>query len=268
MACAKLRLLAPVLVGLALCFPATTHAELHSGRSPGLMFNGSKKSSWWLDQSATLSRIQEVTDPATGVGKVLRFRTYNSDVFPLTPTMNPRSQLITPLHLSPGGRFWESYEVYVPKGFPVAQTYHAWISLGSPAFGEPYAGSPTAEVEIIDGHFRFQRNGFASHPWQIAWQTPLVLGRWVRFTWHVGFSSAGFTQLYYNNAPVELANGSSRSTTLSMPVIDASDSTGPWISQLCLYYQHNAFPDLTVYFKDFRLAKTEAAAVQAPAYAT
>jgi hypothetical protein len=259
----KLRILAPVLVGLALVFPAAASAQLSSRQSSDLLFDGSKKSSW-LDQSAVVSRIGVVTDPATGVGKVLRFEAYNSDVFPITPTQNPRAQLVTPLPVRPGGQFWESYEVYVPKNFPVGQTYHGWIALGSPAYGAPWAGSPSVNVAITDGHFRFQRNAYADHPYQIAWQMPLVLGRWVRFTWHVLLSRQGFTQLYVNNAPVELADGSSRSTTLSMPVIDQTDGTGPWFSQLSVYFEHDVFPKLTLYFKDFRIGTTEAAAVPAP----
>jgi hypothetical protein len=256
----RFRILAPLLAGLVLWLPATATAQPYSGQVAGLLFNGSKKSSWF-DQSAVVSRIRAVTDPATGVGKVLRFEAYNSDVFPLTPTQNPRAQLVTPLRVKPGSRFWESYEVYVPKNFPVALTKNAWIALGSPAYGAPFAGPPPVGLSITDGKFRFQRNGFASHPYQIAWQMPLALGRWVRFTWHILLSRNGFTQLYVNGVPVELANGNSRSTTLSMPVIDQTDGTGPWYSQLSVYFQHNVFPKLTLYFKDFRIGTTEAAAV-------
>lgn len=251
------------MAGLAFLFTATTSSYVSARQLSNVLFVGSNKSSW-LDQSAVVSRIRAVPDPATGVGKVLRVQAYNGDVFPLTPTQNPRAQLVTPLRVRPGGQFWESYEVYVPRNFPVARTYHGWIALGSPAYGAPWAGSPSINMAIASGHFRFQRNAYGSHPWQIVWQMPLVLGQWVRFTWHVLLSRQGFTQLYVNNAPVELADGSYRSTTLSMPVIDQTDGTGPWFSQLSVYFQHNAFPQLTLYFKDFRIGRTEAAAVPLP----
>ena len=258
----RLCILAPALTALVLGSTGAAGAGPVTAQRSGLLFNGSNKGAW-ADQSAVVSRIQEVRDPATGVGKVLRFVAYNSDVFPITPTQNPRAQLVTPLRVRPGGQFWESYEVYVPRSFPVARTYHAWVALGSPAYGAPWAGSPSIELGINAGHFRFQRNGFADHPWQIAWQMPLVLGRWVRFTWHVLLSRQGFAQLYVDNSPVALASGGSRSTTLAMPVIDQSNGIGPWFSQLSVYFQHNAFSKLTLYFKDFRIGTSEAATVPA-----
>lgn len=263
MAFRKHRVFALGMAALAFVLTATTGTRVWARPVSNVLFNGSSKSSW-LDQSAVVSRIQAVPDPASGTGRVLRVQAYNTDVFPLTPTQNPRAQLVTPLPVRPGGQFWESYEVYVPRNFPVAQTYHGWIALGSPAYGAPWAGSPSVNMSIVSGHFRFQRNAYGSHPWQIAWQMPLVLGRWVRFTWHVLLSRQGFTQLYVNNAPVELADAGSRSTTLAMPVIDQTDGTGPWFSQLSVYFQHNAFHELTLYFKDFRIGTTEAAAVSAP----
>jgi Polysaccharide lyase len=255
----KFRLGAALLALAALCAPATAAVRHARGSSTGLLFNGTNKSAWPVDQSATTARIRKVSNPI-GSGTALRFQTYNGDVFPLTPTTNPRAQLLAPLSNSPGVQFWESYEVYVPTNFPLAATHHGWISLGSPAFGPPWAGTPSVELAIVDGDFRFQRNGYAADPWQIAWQTPVVEGRWVRFTWHVLLSRAGYVQLYMNNAPLELADGSATSTTLYMPVIDQSNYEGPWISQLAVYYKHNMAPKVTLYFRDFQIAKTEALA--------
>jgi hypothetical protein len=249
---------AALLALIALGAPAAAAAR--DAPRTGLLFNGTNKGAWLLDQSATSTRIRKVRNPA-GTGMALRFQTYNGDVFPLTPTTNPRAQLVTPLPLRPGREFWESYEVYVPTNFPLAASHHGWIALGSPAFGAPFAGSPSVGLEIIDGNFRFQRDGFATDPWQIAWQTPLVLGHWIRFTWHVLLSESGYVQLFMNNQQLELADGAAKSTTLYMPVIDQTNSLGPWFSQLSVYYKRNTFPHITLYFRDFRIATTEALAV-------
>jgi hypothetical protein len=166
-----------------------------------------------------------------------------------------------PLHVNVGTQFWESYEVLIPRNSPLATSHHGWLGLGSPAYGAPYAGSPSLGLEIVGGHFRFQRNGFASHPWQIAWERPVTLGRWIRFTWHVLLSQNGYVQLFMNNQPLQLADGATTSTTLYMPVIDQSDFRGPWFSQLSVYYQHNTYPQVTLYFRNFRIATTEALAV-------
>lgn len=249
-----------VLLGvLALVVTAVAAARDTHARS-GLLFNGANKTAW-TDQSATNTRVRRVWDPSTGTGAALRFQAFNGDVFPLTPTTNPRAQLVTPLPVRPGGQFWESYEVYVPTNFPVAATRKSWIALGSPAFGPPWTGTPSVALSIDDGNFRFQRDGYAPDPWQIAWQTPLVLGEWVRFTWHVLLSQSGYVQLWMNNQPVELADGATLSTTLNMPVIDQGDARGPWFSQLSVYFKHNSFRQVTIYFRDFRIATTEALAV-------
>lgn len=234
------------------------HRDRH-GRT-GLLFNGANKTGW-QDQSATSTRVHRVWNPDNGPGTALKFTAYNADVFPLTPTVNPRAQLVTPLPVRPGGSFWESYEVFLPNNFPLAQTRNSWIALGSPAFGPPWTGTPSVALSIVNGDFRFQRDGYASQPWQIAWQTPVVLGQWIRFTWHVRLSQNGSVQLWMNNQPVELANGSTTSTTLNMPVLDAGNAKGPWFSQLSVYFKHNSFHQVTVYFRSFRIATTEALAV-------
>ena len=67
--------------------------------------------------------------------------------------------------------------------------------------------------------------------------------------------------LLEDEAQVELADGATSSTTLSMPVLDPGNYRGPWFSQLSVYYKHNSFPQVSVYFRDFRIATTEALAV-------
>ncbi len=253
--------MAALLLPLFALGSAATAATRHVHASTsGLLFSGTNKSAW-SDQSATSTRIRNVSNPGNGGGTALRFQTFNQDGFPLTATTNPRAQLVAGLRVKPGSQFWESYEVYVPSNFPVAASQHGWIALGSPAYGAPFAGSPSVGLEITDGDFRFQRNGYASDPWQIAWQTPLVLGQWIRFTWHALLSENGYVQLYMNGKPLELADGATTSTTLYMPVLDQSDFRGPWFSQLSVYYKHNMVPQVTLYFRDFRIAKTEAVAV-------
>ncbi len=64
-----------------------------------------------------------------------------------------------------------------------------------------------------------------------------------------------------NNQPVELADGTTSSTTLDIPVLDPTNDQGPWISQLSDYFEHNTFRQVTIFFRDFRIATTEALAV-------
>jgi hypothetical protein len=45
-----------------------------------------------------------------------------------------------------------------------------------------------------------------------------------------------------------------------MATKDASNYEGPWSAQLAVYYELDKFSDLTVYFKNFKIATTQAAA--------
>jgi hypothetical protein len=238
----------------------TQHTDTGSDPpSARLLFDGKSERGWYV-QSAGPTRIRVVRDPAGGHDSVLRFEAHNGDVFPRTPTANPRAQLIVPLPVRRGGQFWESYELYVPSSFPVGATYSGWLGLGSPAYGPPFSGPPSVGLSIGNGDFRFQRDGFAADPWQIAWHEPVVLRRWIRFTWHVKLSRRGFVQLYVNGRPVELTSSQGESTTLHMAVLDPGNAKGPWISQISAYYKLNEFPQVTLYFRDFRIATTKAIA--------
>jgi Polysaccharide lyase len=227
-----------------------------------VLFNGSQKSAW-QDQSASPTRVQQVPDPAGGPAIVMRFTSYNSDVWPLTPTGNPRAQLITPNNiLHENQPFWESYEVYLPPTFPTAQTYgtSTFVALGSPFFGAPWNGSPSTGLVIRNGAFQWNTDRNAFEPNDVLWTTPVVTGEWLRFTWHILPSSQGYAGLYFNDEPVMVTVNRSQLDGLNLNVIDPSDYEGPWTSQLSVYYGLNQFSQLTIYYKNFKIATTQAAA--------
>lgn len=224
-----------------------------------VLFDGTQISSWPENQSASPSRTQMVPDPDGQGGQAQQFTTLNSDVAPLTPTVNPRSQLVTPYVFKPGNTYWESFEIYVPQSF-VFKT-NGWTSLESAVYGGPYNGTSPATISTENGDFRFQRNGYAPNKWQIAWQTPITKGQWYRFTWHFDFASNGWVSLYVNDVEQPL-NNPTTGTTLQLPVnfLDASENKGPWMSQEQLYYQLGLYPSTSLYFKNYKLATTQAAA--------
>ena len=86
--------------------------------------------------------------------------------------------------------------MYLPPSFPLVS--HGWLSLQTVAYGAPWAGTPPAGISIIDGYFRYQRNLYATKPWQIAWTAPAVRRQWYRFTWHFLFAKNGWIELYVN----------------------------------------------------------------------
>jgi hypothetical protein len=211
-----------------------------------------------MNQSATASRVQDVPDPTGVPGTAQQFTTYNTDVAPLTPTVNPRSQLDSPTLFKSGQQYWESFEVYVPQSFTFATK--GWVSLESAVYGAPFAGTPPATISIENGDFRFQRNGQGSNPFQVAWSTPVVKGQWYRFTWHFDLAANGWVELYVNDVQQELTSGSSQVLQLPLAMIDASDSQGPWYSQEQLYYQLGTYQQATVDFKNYAVGTTQAAA--------
>ena len=54
--------------------------------------------------------ITEVPDPLDGDATVLQMTVNNSDVYPVTPTEDPRAQLLSPDILEPGDEFWWNSE--------------------------------------------------------------------------------------------------------------------------------------------------------------
>jgi hypothetical protein len=221
-----------------------------------VLFNGTTLAGW-INQSASPKRVQEVPDPSGARGAVLQLTAENRDIAPLTPTDNPRAQLITPDNIVKSGvPFWESYEVYVPTSFPIAETDGGWLALGSPFYGRPYNGTPSIEMIITNGHYYW--SGPAGS--RMLWSSRVVLGKWTRFTWYVVPATRGFAELYVNGRPIRVTYDGRRGDGVRIPVIDATNYEGPWFSQLSVYYEHNAYPSLTIDFKNFRIGTTEAAA--------
>jgi hypothetical protein len=237
--------------------PRPTAASAQSG---SVLFDGSTTAGWY-NQSASANRVALVPDPAGTADQVLQFTAYNSDIAPLTPNSNPRAQLITPANLlTPGVAFWESYQLYLPTSFPTAQTWGGWVAFGSPFYGAPWTGTPSVSLQIMNGQFLWEANGNAAFPWAPLWRSPVVTGRWIRFTWYVVPATSGFAELYVNDRPVWVRTAGPLQRGADLAVIDQSNAQGPWYSQLSVYYQHNEFPQLTAYFKDFKIATTQQAA--------
>jgi hypothetical protein len=248
----------PSAVSASAPFSGALTPHTTSTTSSTLLFDGGLQTSWLLNQSATPTRVATVADPTNPAATALQFTTLNSDIAPLTPTDNPRSQLVSPYVLRANQAYWESFEVYVPAGFPLVST--GWTSLNAAAYGAPWAGTPPAELSIENGDFRFQRNAYGAHPWQVAWSSPVVEGTWVRFTWHFLLSANGWIELYVNGKQVTLLNGTAKVSRLPIAMLDPTDSKGPWWSDLQLYYEHGIYPSASLLFQGFRIATTQAVA--------
>jgi hypothetical protein len=236
-----------------------TAAVPRTGRGR-VLFNGTTLAGW-INQSASPTRVQEVPDPSGARGAVLQLTAKNGDIAPLTPTDNPRAQLITPNNIVKAGvPFWESYEVYVPMSFSITESDGGWLALGSPFYGPPYNGTPSIELIIANGHYYWSTDPSGPAGSRLLWSSRVAFGKWTRFTWHVVPATRGFAELYVNDRPIRVTYDGRTGDGVRIPVIDATNYKGPWFSQLSVYYEHNAYPSLTVDFKNFRIGTTEAAA--------
>lgn len=234
-----------------------------------VLFDGTRYASWPLDESAVRgggagSRVQEVADPGGGSDTVLRFTTLNTDTnSPLggtlaTPNSDPRSQLSSPTVYVAGQEYWTSYQLWIPNGSPLANAT-AWTQQGEVLFGAPFNGGPPFAIGVsyIANYGTLTNGAYLS--WRdddlnaYLWTTPVanVLGRWMRITWNFVVATSGKVTLYVNNTQV---------ANISSGALDSADNVGPWFANLNLYYQHNEFTTATVYYKNFKIATTQAAA--------
>ena len=70
-----------------------------------LLFKATHLNEFWLNQSAP-GTVTEVPDPAGSGESVFQMTVNNKDVYPITPTENPRAELLSPETIKPGEEFW------------------------------------------------------------------------------------------------------------------------------------------------------------------
>jgi hypothetical protein len=250
------------LVGFVACVAtiATWASSVRASERSPLLFDGTTKRAWALNQSAAPDRITQLDGFAGLPGPVLRFTALDGDVAPLTPTDNPRAQLVSPLIIRPGETVWESWLMYFPADLPYVPPAD-WLALWTPAYGAPFDGSPPTGFQIAGSRLELGRNGYAALPWVPAWTMPVPIARWTRFTVHFDFARAGWISLYVDGREQMLSGNHGRPVRrLDMALIDATNHTGPNASRILVYYAHGAFPSVTVYYADFRVATTRGAA--------
>jgi hypothetical protein len=64
-------------------------------------------------------------------------------------------------------------------------------------------------------------------------------------------------ELYINDQPVSVTYGGVTTQGFHLPVIDASDDQGPWMSQLSVYYSEGLANVITLFYRHFTIATTQ-----------
>jgi hypothetical protein len=252
----------PLLVLGALCLAAVVWASPVRGRAAAApLFTGARIGDFSGMYSAR-GAISEVPDPVGGGEEVLRFTVSNRDVYPITPTENPRAELVSPNIVRPGMEVWLSTRFLVPNDYPRISP-GGWVSLVS-FYGPPYDSSSPWQLELAGNSLQWQRN--QTYGFDVPFETPLVKGRWITVLVHERFARRGFVEMWIDGQPIEFFGGDggynprhrAPARRLKMATRDRSNDRGANSARLMQYRKAGMFGEGTIYFGALRVGRTRA----------
>jgi outer membrane biosynthesis protein TonB len=226
--------------------------------SPSLLFNGTKVSNFWINHSAP-GAITETTDPAGSGQTAIKMTVSDSDVYPVTPTENPRAELLSPGLIKPGMEFWLSTKFFVPTNYPSIPS-NGWVSLVS-IYGAPFNGPSPWRLELAGNNLQWQRN--ETYGWDVPFEMPLTRGKWVEVVTHERFGSDGFVEMWINGKPISFFSGSTynphhvaATEHLQMQTMDSSNNGDVNSAKIMQYRKVGMFSSGTIYFGPLRIGST------------
>lgn len=227
------------------------------------LFVGSAIDDYVIEAAPT--GVKEVLDPLGSGETVFELTVANEDVFPVTPTENPRAQMIGPDFLRRGDLFrfggWFMLPLDFPENTPTViiegEELNGFLGLVS-YYGEPFRGSGPWEIAAQGfpvANFNWQRN--ETYGFDIPWESPLVRGKWMRYDTQGLFDVDGWIQMWFDGvrqtffAPGFSYNPNDEPTTqtLHMQTIDSSNNRLPNHAKISNYRRRDMFDSVTVYFK-------------------
>ncbi len=115
--------------------------------APGQSWTGSTLAGW-EDQSAPGRVVKTTFDDRECFSLVCE----GTDVAPVTPTTNPRAQLVSPALIALEGDYTVTVDLYVPSGsLPESIASGGWVEFLQFAYGPPWDGSPPLRWMTQDG---------------------------------------------------------------------------------------------------------------------
>lgn len=225
-----------------------------------LLFNGSHISDFPLMQAAP-GAITEVADPAGSSETVLKMKVSDQDVYPVTPTQNPRAQLLSPSLFQPGTEYWWHSKFFLPADFP--SSVPGWLTLLEGPYGPPYAGPPPWHIEVSGSTLQWQRN--STYNWDVPWHMPLVRNQWVDVLVHGRFGTDGWIEMWINGQRVTFfepgaynPNNVASTQRLNMKTMDSSNDGGSNFAVIQSYRKAGMFESVTVYHRPMKIGTTRA----------
>ncbi len=227
--------------------PATTAPAPPPAPAPSdLLFNGARVGDFPLLQAAP-GAIVDAPDPAGSGESAIEMTVDEADVYPLTPTDNPRAQALSPNLIDNGEEFWLSTKFFLPRDFP---TVDGWLSLVS-IYGAPYNGSSPWQIEVVGDQLQWMRND--TYGYDVPWRMPVPKGRWVTVLLHERFASDGFVEMWIDGQPVSFFGNTPR---LQMQTMDSSNDGGANAAKIMQYREAGMFESASVYFGPLKLGTT------------
>jgi Polysaccharide lyase len=236
----------------------------HPQPREALLFAGTRIGDFAANQSAP-GAVREVPRPRGASGTALALTVHDRDVAPLTPTENPRAQLLSPALIEPGRTFWLSTAFFVPRSFPPVSS---WLTLCS-VYGPPATGSGPWDLAIDaapgGGDLLMLRRGDAYRN-DIPWAIPVPRGRWLRATVHERFSRHGFIELWIDGRRVTFFArspynplGVAPTTRLRMATRGTTNGGGANVVKIMQYRRRGQFKVGTIYFAGLLIGTSRAA---------
>jgi outer membrane biosynthesis protein TonB len=226
--------------------PTEEPAPAPSGK---VLFLGDQIKDFWLNQSAP-SGMTEAADPAGSGQKVFKMTVSDADVYPVTPTENPRAQVLSPPAINSGEEIWWSSKIYLPGSFP--SSVPGWLNLLEGPYGGPFNGSPPWQIQVVGNSIQWTRN--KTYAWDVPWKMPLVKEKWINVVVHERFGSSGFVEMWINGQPITFfaggtynPSGVAATTHLNMATMDSSNNGGANSIILQSYRKAGMFSSVTVF---------------------
>jgi hypothetical protein len=223
-------------------------------------FVGSSIGGFALEQAAP-GAVTEAADPAGSGETVFKLTVADADVFPLTPTRDPRAELLSPASIEPGDQFWWSAKFLLPRSFPASVP--GWLTVLEGPYGPPFDGTPPWHIEVNRDHIQWSRN--RTYGWDVPWRMPLVRGRWIEVLTHCRLGSHGFVEMWVDGRQVVFFHGDTYNPgrhaptkRLRMATLDASNDLGPNYVSVLNYRRRGMFPSVTVFQGPLVLGPTRA----------
>jgi Polysaccharide lyase len=237
--------------------PSTPSTPVTEPPTPAL-FSSSAIRAFQVDHSGP-NAVSEVSDPLGSGEKVIQMTVSDKDVYPITPTENPRAELISQPVVNPGQEVWLHTKFLIPSNYPTVPD-GGWVSLVS-FYGAPFNGPSPFHLEIDGNHLQWQRNG--TYEWDVPYTAPLIKGQWVDVLVHEKFATEGFLELWINGEQINFFSSGGfnphhlgATTKLEMATMDASNDAAPNAAKIMQYRKVGMFESGTIFFSGLQVGAT------------